>query len=96
MLATSLLAALEQPQYVSLIEQNGLYAVRGIPMDIQDVTALIQDGTKYERKAVLDFYLAAVSDVLYDVETITKVTGEIIGTPADGPDIQIPLDAGAS
>lgn len=97
MLATSLLAALEQPQYVGLIEQNGLYAVRGIPMDIQDVTALIQDGTKYERRMVLDFYLAAVSSVTYDPGgLITQVQGQILGTPPDGADIQIPLDAGSS
>lgn len=90
-LSTNLETALEQPQFVSILEANG-YAVRGI-VGVQDVTALLVDSTKYERRVILEFYFVATSTALYQVPVIKSAQGVIEGTPNAGNELQTPFAA---
>lgn len=89
-LATNLETALEQPQFISILEQNG-YAVRGI-IGIQDVTALLADSPKYERRVILEFYFVATSQALYGSSPITRVTGENEVFPSQSQPLETTLD----
>lgn len=82
-LATNLMAALEQPQYVSILE-NGGNSVRGIQA-CQDVTALLADSTKFERRVILEFYLIAPSVAVYlpGVITQAQIEAELVNNAGD-------------
>ena len=89
-LANTLMAALDVPQYASILEGAGLYAVRVIH-PIMDVTLPMADSTQFERKAVLDFYLTAVSSMCFEPGEITTVSGEVEAAQDGGTPLEIPL-----
>jgi len=89
-LATTLMAALQSEFYLLTLEAGGLYSVRNIN-PIMDATQQMPNGVLYERRAVLDFGLAAVSSILYCSDVIQTVAGQITVTTQGGVKLQIPL-----
>ncbi len=67
-----------------------MYSVRTIH-PIMDATQQMPNSTLYERRAVLDFGLVAVSSILYCADVIQTVAGEIVVTTGGNVKLQIPL-----